>query len=272
MKNRYFWRRCFAYAIDLLICSIFVTIIAATLNGAFSSRILAPALLKLTNCEARDDLVAKERMNELLPLEEGQKHQQFLCKQTNMLTTSHYTTIFQKTWKKENNTYRVNLNYYSDENGKQHTYIISDPFLALVAPLIFALFLTKWGQTPGNRLMRLAVNTAAFEKPDIKSSLKREYLKAVIFVIISLFSLYTVYMSINFDIDEAAKLLRSMSSDLEQSGFWKWMALGFAFSMAAIWFQFGSFLRWRGRTYWDQFANLNTGLTEDFLQSKSLKE
>ncbi len=272
MNKKYFWRRGFAYAIDVLICGFFATLIVLISNSFFSTNILAPELLKSTQCEVRDDLFATERMNELLPLEEGQSHQQVLCKQTNMFFTSFYITRLQKSWTNEGINYNVNITYYSDESAKQVTYIPSEPFFLLLAPLIFALFLARQGQTPGKRLLRLTVYNNAFDRPDLKSALKREYLKALLLVIGAMSGLYTMFSIINFDLDEIAKLAQTMPAELEQSNFFIWAIMGVVVTAAAFWFQFGSFIRWRGRTYWDQFANLNTNLVEEFQMNKDLNE
>lgn len=260
MAKRYFWRRLFAYVIDLLICGVLVTIVAVALNGVFSSAILAPSFIESTTCEAQDDLFTVERMNELLPLEPGQSHQQILCKQTNMLTTSFYITELQKVWTKENTNLSLNLSYYSDENGNQRAYISSEPFVYLLAPFLFALFLSRWGLTPGKRMLGLVVSDEALERPDLTSALKRECLKGSIFFIFALQELYTMFTTNNLDLDEFAKLVQSIPAELEQVSFSDILTLDLALAIAGLWLLFGSFIRWRGRTYWDRFANLNTGL------------
>lgn len=272
MTKRYFWRRSFAYVLDILICGLMATIISITLNNVFSTRVLAPSQIKSGECEIRDDLFSADRMNELLPLEDGQMHQQILCKQTNMLFTSFYITTLNKSWKGGNKNYNVHISYHSDENGKQLTYISSEPFLYLLAPFLFALFLTKYGQTPGKRLLGLIVYNDALEKPDIKSALKREYFKAVVFVIGALASFYTMYKAINFNIDEAATTVQSLAAALEQSNRFIPTITGFATAALVFWFHFGSFIRWRGTTYWDKFSSLTTHHVNEFHTSRSSKE
>lgn len=258
MTKRYFWRRAFAYIFDLLICGFFVTIVAVGLNGVFSSSILAPAIIQGGDCEVRDDLFTAERMNELLPLEPGQSHRQILCKQTNMLTTSYYVTTLQKVWSKGDTHFKVTLDFYSDENGNQRAYISSEPFLYLLAPFIFALFLSRWGQTPGKRLLGLNVSNVDVGRPNLISALKREYLKGAVFVIFALHQLYTTFAAINLDLDETAKLTQSLSEELESLSIWDIFTLGLALTLGGLWLMFGSFVFWKGQTYWDRFANLKT--------------
>lgn len=272
MINRNFWRRSIAYAFDLLICGFFATAIAILLNTVLSANVLAPALIKSGSCEMRDDLFTAELMNELLPLEVGQNHQQILCRHTNMLFTSFYTTTLRKSWRRGNANYSVHIAFYSDENGEQVGYISSEPFLYLLAPLVLALFLVRQGQTPGKRLLGLRVYNDAFDAPDLKSALMREYLKAAILVIGALLGFYTMLETINFDIVEAAEVVQELSAELEQTNFLTWATVVEAVAAAALlWFQFGSFIRWRGRTYWDQFAKLNTSSIDEFNLNKNLK-
>lgn len=272
MIKKYFWRRSFAYIIDLLVCWLLLTIVVITLNSVFSTNIVSPSPLTRTSCELRDDLFTTKRMNELLPLEEGQSHQQILCKQTNIPIISFFFTQLQKIWSEGNLNYSRHISYYSDENGKQVPYISSGPFFYLFAPLLFALFLTKSGQTPGKRMLGLTVYNSNFNPPDLKSALKREYLKAPSFVIAALFGLYTMLSIYSFDIDEAAELLQAYSVHLEESNFIIPTILSVVLGSIVFWFQFGSFIRWRGQTYWDQFTNLNTNLIEQFNLDKNSKE
>lgn len=272
MNKKYFWRRGFAYIIDLLIVGFFATIIVVILNRSFDTKILAPELFQAKSCGVRTDLVPLERMNELLPLEDGQVHKQVLCRRSNMLTTSFYTVSLQKIWKNGNTNYNVHVSFYSDEHGNQVSYISSEPFLYLIFPFVIALFINRTGRTPGKYIFRVIVYNDDLEKPDLKSALKREYFKGIIFVGAAIFGLYTMFGVLNFEIDDAAKYAQLVSDQVEQSSWWVWVALAFAVSAAIFWFQFGSFIRWRGRTYWDQFAGLNVCLTNEFVQKQSDKE
>ncbi|KZK97132.1 RDD family protein [Pseudovibrio sp. Ad26] len=269
MTAKYFWRRAFAYLIDLFILGFVITAIIVAYNSVFSTRFLAPELLKTTACAPQFGMISQELMDEILPLEPGHQHQQVLCKQTNMFASSFHITALQKFWKEGNTTRSVSVNYYSDEHGNQRTYLPSEPFFYLLAPFIFALFLAKMGQTPGKRLFKLTVYNASLQKPDLKSALKREYFKAAVLIITALFGLYSLYQIITLDLVEAGKQAQELLQNLEQGNFWLWIIGGVVFSLAAFWFEFGSFIRWRGRTYWDQLAHLTTSKTEDLEMRKA---
>lgn len=268
MQKKHFWRRGTAYFLDLLIGGLIVTMTILLLNSVFSLNILAPELISSRTCALTGGLVTPKRMNELLPLREGQQHQQIICKQTNMLASSYYVTMLQKVWKEGNTNYSVHISYHSDEFGKQRTYIPSEPFFYLLAPLVFALCLAKWGQTPGKWLLYLIVYNNRFERPDLKSALKREYFKAIIFVGLALTSLYSLYQLITFDLDEAATYVQELLVNFNQTNFWVWMSFAIVLTIGGFWFQFGSFIRWRGRTFWDQFADLNTSTLKELDQRK----
>ncbi|KZK83998.1 RDD family protein [Pseudovibrio sp. W64] len=269
MTAKYFWRRAFAYLLDLFILGFVITAIVVAYNSVFSTRFLAPELLKTTACAPQFDMISQDRMDEILPLEPGHQRQQILCKQTNMFASSFHITALQKIWKEGNVTRSVSVSYYSDEYGNQRTYLPSEPFFYLLAPFVFALFLARMGQTPGKRLLNLNVYNASLQKPDLKSALKREYFKATVLIITALFGLYSLYQIITLDLVEAGKQAQELLQNLGQGNFWLWIVGGVVLSLAAFWFEFGSFIRWRGRTYWDQFANLTTSKTEDLVMRKA---
>ncbi|EEA92961.1 RDD family protein [Pseudovibrio sp. JE062] len=270
MTARHFWRRAFAYLLDLFILGFVITVIIIAYNSIFSTRFLAPELLTTSACAPQFDMIPQERMDEILPLEPGQQHQQFLCKQTNMLANSFHIAGLQKIWQEGNVTRSVSVSYYSDEHGNQKTYFSSEPFFYLLAPLVFALFLAKMGQTPGKRLFKLTVYNNALQKPDLMSALKREYFKATVLIIIALFSLYSLYQAVTLDLEVAGKQAQDLLNNLG-GNFWLWIVGGVVISIAAFWFEFGSFIRWRGRTYWDQFADLTTSKTNDLDMRKAEK-
>ncbi|WP_310618533.1 RDD family protein [Flexibacterium corallicola] len=265
MQAKLFWRRLFAYFADLLILGAVVTLIALAYNSAFSTRILAPELLSSSACMTSTDLVSEEKMNELFPLENGQAHLQVLCKQTNMFATTFYTLTLQKTWSEGNRSYSVYTSYPADENGNYRFYVDSEPFFYILAPLVFALFLAKWGQTPGKALFNLAVYRDTREKPSLKDALKREYLKGSVFVLASLVGFYDLYTTSTFDLSGQAQLATSLFEKMLQPDFLMlWLGGAALIALAVFWFLFGSFIRWKGRSYWDRFAHLNTGLSKDF--------
>ncbi len=272
MAKKFFWRRSLAYIIDILLSMIVASILVVILNSFFSTKILAPDFIRTTGCEIREDLVTQDTLNRLLPLDEGGRHQQVLCKQTNMFVTTFYVVKLYKTWQKDDTTFNANIFYYADENGQQAEYISFQPFVYLLMPFIFALFISKKGYTPGKRVMSLIVYNDAFEKIDLRSALKREYLKSILFVLSAIFSLFTMVLSTGFDIEQAANTLTSLLVMLEQINFMLVRILAIIIFVLIFVFYFGSFIRWRGQAYWDKFSKLYVSHRQDYYMRKSCKK
>lgn len=249
-----------------------MSIIVIFLNSTFTSNIIAPSFVRSSECVLRDDLVSAERVSELLPLKATQVHQQLLCKQTNMFSTSFYTTNLRKYWLEDGINRSVGISYYSDENGMQTFYIPIDPFFYLLSPLIFAFFLSRNGQTFGKRILGLVVYNDALEKPAFKAALKREYFKGIFFVLVAMIGFYGIYQAYNFDIEQAAKSVEELYETTQLRNPLLWIIGSIAFSIMILWFHFGSFIRWTGRTYWDKFARLNSNMINELNMEKDIQK
>jgi len=249
MEKRNFWHRVFAYFIDLILFGVVFLLVAGALNNFVSQKIVGPNFIYKVNCQIKDNLVSQQRMDALLPLAENQSHQQKICKQTNVFFISFYVTYLEKIWSEGNKNYSVAIRYTSDEFGEQRRYIHLDSFFYLLAPFVFALFLAKTGQTPGKRYLRLVVCDAAFQKPTLIASLKREYLKSGLFVIPAIMEVFYSLKPDGLDIDAMADLVQAVEFLDPQIIFWSFVAI-------SIFWLLGSFIRWRGATFWDQFAKL----------------
>lgn len=264
MLRRHFRRRGFAYFLDLLISSFAITAVVLLLNSILSLNIIAPELVKSRSCSIVTGLVSPERMTELLPLKQGQQHRQILCEQKNMFATTHNLAVLQKYWKTGNTNNSIHITYPIDKSGNLNSYFPIDPILYLLAPFIFALSLSIWGQTPGKWLLDLKVYGDNRKKPTLKASLKREYFKAVIFVGLSILALYTYYQGVTLDLDAEAQKLREIEADLSVGNINNTVNVNVLISIASFIFLFGSFIRWTGRTFWDHFAKLTTSTVEEF--------
>jgi len=271
MVSRFFWRRGFALVIDFALVGFIAMLFISVANNISPIPLLAPEFIRSNSCELKSNLISKERMEHLLPLEDGQQHVILLCEQTNFFISRFNTTSLMKVWKKDGTNFNVNVSYYSDELGNQKNYIPIGPLVILVQPLIFALLLFMFGRTPGKRILNLRVFNHELQKPDLKAALKREYLKAIVLVIGAGFSIYSIFMLFNFDIEEAALLLKSIEDNLETPLLNFGLLIGLLFGVAVFWFQFGSFILWKGSTYWDRFAKLTVG-SDEYLAEKQREQ
>lgn len=271
MANRYFIRRVFAYLIDFILVSIVFAFITVALNSMFDVQFIAPELYKSTTC-VPEQIVSADRMQELLPISAGQVHHQSICRTTNMGLTTHYTVILRRSGIADNGNASTTIEYLADESGKQTIAYSMEPFLVLLAPLIFAGLITMRGKTFGKQALGLVIFDSHLEKPKLLAALKREYLKALFFVVGGLVGIYGMYQSSNENLDQLAADLDKLAASIGGAGFWQLMGVGLAVLLAYLWYTFGSFIRWRGRTYWDNWSNFDVGTMDDLLQLTEAKE
>ncbi|WP_341367526.1 RDD family protein [Yoonia sp. BS5-3] len=258
MEPKFFWRRVLATLIDLTLISVLCAVVIVALNPLYSGRLLAPEIIQSTVCQQRDDLVTAERMNALLPLEEGQVHAQQLCRVTNTFLTSYYVARLQKVGMTENGRSAYTLHYTTNAAGESQEYIFVGGYFYFFAPFLLAFALWKWGTTPGKRLVRLYVMDDQGVKPTPVAALKREYFKAIFCIIFSLLPLIFTVVANNWTDDDAASFLQSFETEGRESAAAKILMVYVVLSVAALIFTFGSFVVWRGRTFWDRFAGLVT--------------
>lgn len=267
MTKKYFIRRIFAYLIDILILSIFFAIFAVAINSVFNIKFVAPELIKYSACQDRQ-MISAERMSALLPLSGTQKHQQIFCTTTTMGITTFHTATLRRMGKVDGRQNIGFLSYYVDKDGKQANVYSIDPFLTLIAPFIFALFVSRRGRTYGKQALGLVIFDSSLANPNFSVALKREYLKAIPMILAAFVSIHTMYQLNNFDLDAAALKLIDISSATNDGSLSQLFLLGAVTIIGSIgiWYNLGSFIRWRGQTYWDKWTNLsvdsNNGLID----------
>ncbi|WP_306259362.1 RDD family protein [Pararhizobium sp. IMCC21322] len=271
MANRYFIRRAFAHLIDFILVSIVFAFITVALNSVFDVQFIAPGFYKSTACVPQQ-IVSAERMQELLPTSAGQVLHQSICRTTNMGLTTHNTVVLRRSGIADNGNTTTTIEYLVDESGKQTVAYSMEPFLVLLAPLIFAGLITMRGKTFGKQALGLVIFDSHLEKPKLLAALKREYLKALFFVLGGLIGIYGMFQNSNENLDQLAADLDSLAASIGGAGFWLIMGVGLAVLLGLFWYTFGSFIRWRGRTYWDKWSNLDVGTNNDLLDLISARD
>ncbi len=261
---RYFWRRAFAFLGDLLLAGLFFGILVFIVDVAVPIKIVAPEVPKYSNCYDPPNPLSNETMNHIIPLKEGQSHFQIQCQQTNGFLTSYYRTILGKRWREDNTNYNVSVRYPSNRNGSPVSILYTDPIFPFLAPFVLALLLSRFGTTPAKRLLSLTVVRDNKANPGLTNCLIREYLKFSPLMVFAGLSLPNIYQHSNYtDKDAFHDSLKALASGLEttvssEGFFGAYWALSFVVFLLFFGFYFGSFIFWRGQTFWDRFARLYT--------------
>lgn len=268
MLKRFFLARAAAYIIDILSIGLVFSAIVIFLNIYTPTNIYPPALINFTECE-QSLVLSSERMQELLPLQPGEKHNQLVCTVRPMLVTQYNVTRLLRV-SDNRKTKAVNyLDYTSNKQGNPVTIYGSEPIFYLLLPLILAFTTFRTSKTLGKRIMTLCVLNDELQKPTLKQCLIREYFKFLPFVIMSIIGIYDYFQNYTFDLDASAKILKdTIDNSNSSSGIWAAFAFGAIIFIAFIWHQLGSFIRWKGKTYWDRLAGLQVESQANVLPRK----
>ncbi len=256
MQDRWFRRRAVALLIDLVVVSAALAVVFYVLSAPFSARFIVPSIIGFNSCE-QSNFLSNERMEELLPLKSGEQHIQTICETRSFFLFKANTTHVTAFKKDGSKTYSRSIVYYSDELGN-HTpyYPIQLPFY-IILTLSIAIMTGKFATTPGKKLFGLQVTTESGGSPSVRQCLIREMVK--FFPLIALAAYETVGFE-NPTPDELSVSAGELFQTIETNGMLSLFSIQFAAGMliliAFIWFQFGSFIRWRGQTYWDHLAGL----------------
>lgn len=260
VEQRYFWRRCCALVIDLLLLGMVVTLLAGITNKAIGTNLVAPGLIKTTQCQPVE-LFSAEQMQTYFPLRENGSHVQVRCDTTNFFVTSYSIAQIGMDWKVGATTYRSRINYPVNKRGELVRVFQADFVLYILAPFVFAYFLSRRKATLGKSWMSVWVVDQRNGPPDFRNAFIREgvkFLPVILFGAYSLYSEITIYgpavTSTEF-IEASLKPLAEASDQLQNLS-WINFTPVILFIIAMIWFFFGSFIRWNGQAYWDRVAHL----------------
>ena len=222
---------------------------------------MAPSFVKSTYCEP-SDFMSKERFDRIFPDEPGVGRGQFVCRYTTMGVTSIKLGLLVRATKKDGVNYKQNISFPVADIASETAvveYLLLDQLMYLFAPLLFAYMLFRKKFTFGKRLMGLKVVNGDGSIPSLRNTIKREYIKGLPFVILGIYGFYELRIqsvaSANY-FEESVKLLRPLTEMQAFGGLGVAFAIGILLAIALIWFLFASFIRWRGRTYWDRWTGL----------------
>ena len=252
---RFFWRRVFAYFIDMLIVAALFSVLALSLNAVFDTKFMAPSLAKSKTCEP-ENTVSREQLGNIFPDEPGLRRSQFVCRYTTMGITSMDLVVLIRETNKDGVNYRQKISLPLDRNVSLIESFILDSMMYLVGPLFFALLLSRSGKTIGKRWMGLRVQGSNGSVPVLRRTIFREYVKSAPLWLFAISSAYEGYQLTGLGFEAAAQTLGPLTEMLVLNEINAILLVGFGLSIVVFWFMFGSFIRWRGQAYWDRWTGL----------------
>ncbi|MEP1206574.1 MAG: RDD family protein [Rhizobiaceae bacterium] len=258
MPRRNFLRRAIAYFVDMFSLSILLSLLLAILISGLKLDTPGPQIWVSSTCEP-GEMLSKNRIREIFAPNESFEHVQFICSAEPLFGKPYtFVSITVAETKNGSRSFRK-IEFAIDENGKLISLNAFNWMLIFAAPLVFAFLLHKRGYTLGKWLMGLRVRAEGNINPKFSTALKREYLKALPFLLITLvlgFQLQPATSDLDEFLKSAASNLSIMSSILQNP--WLFFLVWVLMTVPMIWYQLGSFIRWNGRTYWDRWSGLTT--------------
>ena len=273
IEKRWLLRRAVAFVIDWIIVSLGVLIVVFALQVATGLSFKTTEIVTLKSCRNIDIVPAETLRSFGIDLSKAQ-HIQQVCKHSNLGLAHYYKTTIEIQRFVNGATETKGIYYNSDSEGKPAPVIPLDWIVPLLAPLLFAFQLSLKKSTYGKLIMSLDVVTTEDSTPTLWAALRRELLKFSPLIILALFDLGSTLSWLNgWDpeiptvaqiVEEVAPLIaESTDNSLDQPLVFAWFTFPNLLALAALIFYLASFIRWRGQTYWDQFAGLKVTSTWD---------
>ena len=251
IPRKHFWRRAGAFLIDWLIISTVVLVLTALVQTLSPIQPVAPNLLNYWSCSAGPEAIKKLDADRLLPLRSGEQRLGRFCEVSQFGVMRHYVQSIGAIKQEGSVTHRRILNMYVDADGNPIKVFSMGALMVILAPLVFAAFLSHSGRTPGKAAMKLYVAQRRLLFVPFKAALLRELLRFLPLVVYSVWLLYT---ELTFDLEDAAQMLDQADTGL--AFVLPWVAAGLVVTVVTLGYWFLPFIRWRGQTVYDRLAGL----------------
>lgn len=263
---KYFWRRLFAFIIDYGLLLIILAILFASLQPFIKARIQVPSALEINKCGQISDL---GRFKDTVALMEHGKYRglpHLFCSIYNMgFLEKNYLTL--KVGYQEGNanyTKAINILVDNKTNLEPVPLLNITPIIYLISPLIIALFYRFFGNTPGKKITKLHLQTLSTKERPSKlfDFVKREYLKAFIYVAYALFAIGNGWIYISgLDVIKEIENIKELSP--EATNFGVWFLIWTAGTLLVLSPYYVSFFRWRGAMFYDKMFGFEVRENQD---------
>ncbi|MFT4180613.1 MAG: RDD family protein [Rhizobium sp.] len=264
LPPRYFWRRVAAYLIDVIIIEIALILFFLILSLVTPWDLSIP-LFQSTQCSQTASGPLIEKIEAQWPLEPGETRVNKLC-HVSWLGSDGYNLLLSSVSSKDGaTTYARSFSAAVDKNGNpvdpgtNGNALMSDVVL-LIIPLVLAYGSADGRRTPGKRLLSLQVTTVEDNSPGFGAELKREVLKFLPLIVLSLLSVTSFFMTKagNDDLDlviergiQTARDSNLLSADGATASL---LLPPIVLILGLIWWIYPLII-WRGQTFYDRFSN-----------------
>lgn len=252
---RLFWRRGFAFLLDLLVAGILAGFLITIVSIATGQDLGAPGIVRVITCEAAPaghPLVTQ--VEAVWPLEAGATRVNQLC-ETSFLGLAPRRS-FHSSMVLESNAGDVvtasasrSIGFFIDEADQPLPFWPLPDFTVPVTTLIFAFFVANGRRSPGKAILSLKVVRTSGEKLGWSDALKREALKLAPLLVLSAISIWHWLFDAPISGDVAAWV--AQINAVSVAGL---LMPTLVIGVIAFAWWFGPFIVWRGQSWHDAIA------------------
>lgn len=259
VEKRGLLRRAVAFVIDWIIVSLGVLVVAIILQQVTGISFKTPEIVSITSCR-NADLVPPDTFQAFGEDFARGEHTQEICEISNMGLAPYYITIIGTVSKTDGSSQTRSVRYTSDADGNPARSISLEWIVPLLAPLFFAFQLSRKRATFGKRILAINVVTLENSTPTLRAALRREILKFSPILLSILFDMIIImswFGEFNSGLGTPEQIVNELAPLVpDPFSLTAWIVPSALLSLIVVIFYLGSFVRWRGQTFWDRFAGL----------------
>ena len=247
IPRRHFFRRFFAFLIDFSLLAVVSTIVVAALQPLTSTPLWAPSIFSNNRCsditESHKSLVFPE-----FEIHENEKLFLRLCKVSNLGLLEQKVLQVGSVSVDGNHTRTRAIFYPVDDKFQRVQIFDASPFIWIICPMVFAMHNYSFGATLGKKLLQLRIVSPDIMGRNLKSLMKREYLRLFILILINLFTLIATYVFPN--------ALSEFGTEMLNKNDYTMIYIMSAMNMILITPYIYNISIWKGKMFYDRITNL----------------
>jgi hypothetical protein len=249
-EPRYFWRRAFAFLLDVLVAQLVVSLVFAAVDGVAGTSLGDSLANSQSQCSpAPNDHPQVLRIESLWPLPAGWQRENIICSEgTGADQSWSFTT---RAILKGETTYTKEVGYSIDKDGNALPTEYAPNFGPFAIVLFFIVLAANGWRTPGKAALSLRIKTTAGGMPDWGHAFRREVLKLMPIVSFGVIAVWVAVAPPDVLTNSEVSIIAMRDGTFLTS---PWMLMLFAWCAGTIVWWFGPFVRWRDRTWYDALA------------------
>ena len=250
-EPRHFWRRVFAFLLDVLVAQLVVSLVFSAVDGVAGTSLGDSFTSSQSQCSpAPADHPQVLRIENMWPLPAGWQRENTICSD-GMGVDQSWSFTTRASRKEGETTYTKEVGYAIDKDGKALPAEYAPNFGPFAIVLFFIVLAANGWRTPGKAALSLRIKTAAGDRPGWGHAFRREVLKLLPIMSFGVMAVWVAVAPPDVLTNSEASIIAMRDGTFLTS---PWMLMLFSWCAGTIIWWFGPFVRWRGRTWYDALA------------------